>query len=751
MSGVSSHPPEQGALLIGREVEQRALARALDNLARPPAGGGQGQVVLLSGEPGIGKSALARWTANRARDAGIPVHWGFAWEAGGAPPYWPWTQCLRALLGDGRLPPPLADGFMARLATPLAQVLPELAAAGEALPPLLQPDQARFQLLEAVRSLLAEAAAGHPFVLALEDLHAADRESLLLLQHVCRHAVQAGFLVLGTFRELEARLADESSPLWRCAREALVLPLRGLCEQDVQALLERRAGRPAPSGRVRQIHAATEGNPLFLTELLALPSADLVADDAMPPVPGNVRQVIRQHLETLPAKTFRALAAAAVLGREFDAESLATLLESDENAVAAALQPALDAALLRPVGEAAWRFAHLFHRDVLYACLELGERQGLHLRRARALERATGQGLAESWAELAEHFLAAGPAHRPQAVAGWRAAARRAAERLAFTESAALCRRALDAFGAGPGAEPAERCALLLQAAAATLRAGDIDRGHMLCHEAFQLARALEDARLMAQAALTYGSAFAVGKVDPDLLRLLRDALAALDARPGRAGDAADAGLRARLQGRLAAALQPAADPAEPIAMARQAVALARSTGDRRALFETLTSAISALMDFAPAAEHLELSREYARLAEEFNDVPAQFRAHTVLFIDGLELADPQLMEAAMAHCERLARRIDLPHYQWRVYSARALQAVIHGDLDAAAQRLQRAQEAAAQAEDRMAEMTLSIQAFGLLGARGETARDVIDAAQQRIARAFEACGADGPPAPAPR
>ncbi|MCU0990618.1 MAG: AAA family ATPase [Xanthomonadales bacterium] len=281
MSSVSSHPPEQGALLIGREVEQRALARALDNLARPPAGGGQGQVVLLSGEPGIGKSALARWTANRARDAGIPVHWGFAWEAGGAPPYWPWTQCLRALLGDGRLPPPLADGFMARLATPLAQVLPELAAAGEALPPLLQPDQARFQLLEAVRSLLAETAAAHPFVLAFEDLHAADRESLLLLQHVCRHAVQGGYLVLGTFRELEARLADESSPLWRCAREALVLPLRGLCEQDVQALLERRAGRPAPSGRVRQIHAATEGNPLFLTELLALPSADLVADDAM--------------------------------------------------------------------------------------------------------------------------------------------------------------------------------------------------------------------------------------------------------------------------------------------------------------------------------------------------------------------------------------------------------------------------------------------------------------------------------------
>jgi ATP/maltotriose-dependent transcriptional regulator MalT len=148
-------------------------------------------------------------------------------------------------------------------------------------------------------------------------------------------------------------------------------------------------------------------------------------------------------------------------------------------------------------------------------------------------------------------------------------------------------------------------------------------------------------------------------------------------------------------------------------------------------------------MDFAPAAEHLELAREYARLAAEFNDVPAQFRAHTLLFIDGLELADPLLMEAALDHCERLAQRIDLPHYWWRVHSVRALQAVIHGDLDGAAQQLQRAQAAAAQTEDPMAEMTLSIQAFGLLAARGETGRDQIDAAQRRIAQAFEACGAD--------
>ena len=723
---MSKKQPEHAPALVGRDSEQQAILQVLAGL-----GHGQGQVVLLSGEPGIGKSSLARWTTFQAARAGVPVHTGFTWEAGGAPPYWPWTQCLRSLLDGRELP--------RRLAAPLAQLLPELAPDDASTAVRLQPDQARFQLLEAVRSVLADTAAAQPFMLVLEDLHAADRESLLLLQHVCQHAAQSRYLVLGTFRELEARLTDASSPLWRCAREALVLPLGGLREQDVQALLERQAGRPAPSRRVRQIHATTEGNPLFLTELLALLSGDLIASEQPLPMPGSVRQVIRQHLETLPPESFRALASAAVLGREFSTASLAALLRCDENAAAGALQPALEAALLRPAGESTWRFAHLFHRDVLYACLELDQRQGLHLRRATELERAVESGLLEAWAELAEHYSAAGPASRRQAIAAWRAAARRAAERLAFTESSALLRRALEAFGAGPEAEPSERCELLIQAADATLRAGDIEDGHALCRDAFQLARTLQDAGLMARAALTYGSAFTIGKVDPDLLRLLNEALAALANGLARR----DSGLQARLQARLAAALQPARQPAEPIAMAREAVALARTTGDRRTLFDTLTSAVSALMDFVPAGEHRALSREYAHLAEAFDDVPAQFRAHTMLFIDGLELADPSAMDAALDQCERLAQRIDLPHYQWRVHSARALQAVIHGDLDRAAQQLDRAQEAAAQTEDPMAEMTLSIQAFGLLAARGESGREAVDAAQRRIAQAFAACGAD--------
>jgi len=731
---MSPSVPQHAQPLVGREAEQRALAQALDALAD-----GAGGVVLLCGEPGIGKSALARWATAHARESDLPAYWGFAWEAGGAPPYWIWTQCLRALLAGHNAGADIA----APAAATLAQLIPELGSGESPGIEQLHPHQARFQLLEAVRSLLARAAAGHPFVLVLDDLHAADRESLFLLQHVCQHAAQSGYLVLGTFRELEARLADESSPLWRCAREALLLPLHGLGEQAVGALLEQLRGSPPDLERVRRMLAATEGNPLYLHELLALPGQQGAEPGALTELPGSLHQVIRQHLETLPDDTFVTLAAAAVLGREFESAALAELLVQDENTVVAALQPAVQANLLRPAGESVWRFGHLFHREVLYACLELGERQALHLRRATALERAMQSGLDDAWAELAEHWLAAGPAHRRRAVTAWRSAAQRAGERLAYTESAALFQRALETFGAGPGAEPAERFELMLQTACATLRAGDVDPGHALCLDAYRLARTLEDPVRMARAALAYGSTFTIGAVDPELVRLLRESLAALGRWRGQGASEDWNQLRPRLQARLAAALQPALDPSEPVGMAFEAVEQARATGNRRTLFETLTSAISALMDFAEAEDRLPLNREYGALAEAFDDVPAQFRAHALLFIDGLESGDARLMGTSIGHCARLAARIGLPHYQWRVHAARALLAMVQGELAAAQRHHDLARAEAERADDRLADTTLAIQAFGLLAESGVTDPVRVREAQEAIAAAMAASGAD--------
>jgi hypothetical protein len=715
--------PGRQQALIGRQAELSSLERIITGL-----GEGRGAVSLISGEPGIGKSALARWAADRAQDMGFPVYRGFCWEAGGAPPYWPWTQCLRALLAD--FPPPGAH------AAQLARLLPELADQAAGGFARLKPEQARFQLLESVRALLTDAAAQQPFVMILEDLHAADDDSLSLLQYAGQHSEAAGFLLIGTFRELEARLADPSSPLWRCARDAVHLRPSALAEADVREWLEQQTGHPAREARVRQLLTTTGGNPLFLTEVLALLSSNDTGQPADLPVPGSVRQVIRQHLATLPAATYEALETASVVGREFNLPALADLLDRDESAVQETLQPAVTASLLLETRPSACRFAHVFHRDALYADLEPAHRRELHLRRARHLESQAGTGSDELWSEMAEHFMAAGAAWREDAVNAWRRAAARAGERLALAESCSLYRRALDCFGAGPTADPAERCALSLQAAAACLRAGEIDTGNQLCREAFQLARTLGDAELMAHAALTRGGSFAVGKVDPELVGFLQDARSSLECER-------NPGQWARLQARLAAALQPAADPEGPIRMAQDAVALARKCGDEEILFQTLTSAISALMDLAPARERRTLTTEFEALARRFDDIPARFRAHLLQFIDALELAEPAQMASAIDACERLSLRIGLPHYQWRVDSARALQSTIHGDFAEAGERIARAEASAARAGDRMAQVPLSIQSFNLRVTNTEANVDELEAAWQRVAEALSATGAD--------
>ena len=149
---------------VGRATEIGIIGDAISGVRD-----GQGSVLLFAGEPGIGKSTLARTGADLAKSAGIAVYWGFSWEAGGAPAYWPWTQLLRSLVGEREV--------SAERVRPLAQVLPEVAT-GDSSQPELQPDQARFQLLEGVRALLATLGSASPFVLILEDLHAADSDSL---------------------------------------------------------------------------------------------------------------------------------------------------------------------------------------------------------------------------------------------------------------------------------------------------------------------------------------------------------------------------------------------------------------------------------------------------------------------------------------------------------------------------------------------------------------------------------------------
>ncbi len=648
---------------------------------------GHGRLILLAGEPGIGKSELARLAAAHAASRGVPVHWGFCWEAGGAPAYWPWTQALQSLAGA------LRKDSARRLGSRLRELFaPDARGPGHGGVGHLVADQALFQFMNAVRSLLAEATREQPCLLILEDLHAADAGSLDLLSFIAPQVKTMPLALIGTFRDAEAGADGDTASLWKAAREATLLRPGRLDEMQVLEYLETAAPDLADRENARLLYQTTEGNPLFLVELVnLLVSAGGPAGGAMR-LPDSIYQVIRQQLSRLPVATRDLLGKAAVLGREFEGGQLARFAGVDFESVAEALRAPGSQAFLRQVGEDSYRFAHVLYRDVLHEDLPKSRREALHEQRAGQLRNVPQPGRLAPWSEIATHLQQAGTAKRREAIAAWQEAARQATRRLAFVDACACLRKAVDIFGQGPVAEPTEKCSLLLDLAEAELRAGNIGPGRDHCREAYRIAETLGDSPLMARAALVYGSAFVAGQVDPELVGLLERALATL---PGR-----DVETRSRVQARLAAALQPAPDPEVPMAMAREAITLARESGAETVLFESLRSAISALMDFAPAAERLALNREYVELAERRGDLPEQFRGHMRLLVDACESADPAAFDDAIASCDAIAERIDLPHYRWKVESAKAMRDLLQGRLKDARHHMDRAAELGRDAAD---------------------------------------------------
>ena len=653
---------------------------------------GRGDVLLIAGEPGIGKSTLARHASDIAANEGVGVFWGFTWEIGVAPAYWPWTQVLRSLLAQHQQ----SEKHLGRL----GQLLPEAATADG---PTLNHDQARFQLMETTRSLLDEASQTKPLLLIFEDLHAADSDSLQLLHFVSRHVRNLPILIVATYRELEARDSADMTPLWQLTRDAKLIRPERLTPDEIRSYL-LATGRDADETLLQQLINTTSGNPLFVQEL-----ADLINRQDEPGwrLPDTVHQVIDQQVNRLAATTIHTLEAASVLGRRFDARLLERLLGKNDGSASVILAQAIDAQILHTTSEGNFEFSHALYRDVLYQRLSASERQRLHREQATLLRAFVDAGDQDRWLEVAIHLAGAGPEFRPQLVHAWRAAGQRAIKKLAFDEAVQAYERALTSFGDGPSASPVGRCELKLELASAMMARGDIEAAHEHCVEAYETAKMLEQPELMAEAGLTYGRSIMVATIDKWLVSSLRESLNLLD-------DAVTS-LRARVAARLAAAMQPAEDPQEPMQMARDSIALARGTNDAAVIYDVLRSAISALMDFAPAEERASLNREFEVLAKRENDVPGQFRCNLRLVIDASELGDHRMMDESIRACEAIAEKIGLPHYKWRVASILAMRESIKGNFRQATVLLQEAEALADLADDVGAMLTIPIQRFAII------------------------------------
>ena len=408
----SERPP--GSVFVGRERELEVILRALDD-----ALGGRGRLVVVGGEPGIGKSRLAEELAGEATNNRGRVLWGRCWEAGGAPPYWPWVQAIRSYVRESD-PEQLRRELGVRAAE-VADVVPDIR---ELLPDLGasqaidDPRSARFRLFDAIAAFLTSASRTKPIVLVIDDLHWADEGSLRLLEFVARELAGARLLLIGTYRDVElSRRHPLSQTLAELTRERLFerIALRGLSRDDVGRFVERTCGTSPPAELVGAIHAQTEGNPLFVTEVVRL----LTQEDELTPerlsgreswnirIPEGVREVIGRRLDRLSDRCNETLAVASVIGREFGLDQLERIVDDlSDDRLLQLLEEALSARVIEelPHGAGRYQFTHTLIQEILAEELSLTRRVRLHAHIAEALEALYGDDADRHAAELAHHF-----------------------------------------------------------------------------------------------------------------------------------------------------------------------------------------------------------------------------------------------------------------------------------------------------------------------------------------------------------
>jgi DNA-binding SARP family transcriptional activator len=487
-------PAEPGARgpFVGYERELSTLEELLEQTLE-----GAGALALVVGEPGIGKSRLTDELSAVARARGAAVLWGRCWEAGGAPAYWPWTQAIRAHIRDCE-----PDALRAQLgagSAEIAELLPELRDVFPDVPAaeLDGAEGSRFRVFEAIAAFLRRAAAAQPLVVVLDDLHAADEPTLLLLQFLAGALADAPVLIVGAYRDTELGAGDPARAMLaelgragNCVRVAL----GGLSADDTAHFVELSAS-VAPMPRLAAaLHDVSRGNPLFVSELARLLAAEerlheLGGDEALL-LPSGVGEVIARRLQRLSESCRRTLGLAAVVGREFDTALVEASGASKGEQLLGDLAEARAARVIEdvPGARGVMRFSHELVRDTIYDELGSVDRRRLHATVGDALERIHAGHLEPELARLAHHFAEALPAvSAEKAIDYLQRAGDAAAALLAYEEAIRLYGLAAE-IGRASQAAPALRCDALIKLGEQLVLAGQIARAEAALDEAEAIA-----------------------------------------------------------------------------------------------------------------------------------------------------------------------------------------------------------------------------------------------------------------------
>jgi DNA-binding SARP family transcriptional activator len=681
------------APLVGREPELEELARLWTKANDESTAASQysgtdraERLVLLTGDPGIGKTRLVAELARQAHDAGAFV------LAGRSPqealvPYQPFVEALRHYVlnvpfGELRSTAREYGSELSRLVPELRRRAPELPAPSEG-----EPETERYRLFEAVVGLLSEISAAAPVLLVLDDLQWADRPTLLLLRHLARAPDRGRVLILGAYRATEARMNGFADALVELRRERLMsqIEVKGLDEAETAELVRiHAAGNPSPSF-ARALHAETEGNPFFVEEIIRhLAEAGVLTDRAGARelqgfgLPEGVKDVIARRVERLDKKAMEWLRAAAVIGRDFDAALLEQVVSLDEEEFLSALDEALAADLVveTPAKAGRYSFSHALIRETLYEGMSAPRRARAHRRVGGALEVTGGE---RNLTALALHFTRAAAAEDAEKAIGYAArAGEQATAMLAYEEAMDHYARSLEVLERFRPEQEARRCEVLILLGEAQVRGGERLLAWETFREAAALAAKLGDSAALARSAIGASRRYVQppGVVDEELIGMLEQALAMTTGeRTVR---------RIALLARLCGALYYSNRRERMKELSAEATAIAAERGDPESRALAAAARRRAFWDPAHLEQRLSDATELLTLGREAGDLELALQGHAWLVLDLLEHGDADAVDAQIEAFTAGAELLRQPLYLWNAAVWRAMRALLAGQLDQA-------------------------------------------------------------------
>lgn len=682
------HPLSLTPGFVGREREMAELRTSLEK-----AIAGHGQLTLLVGEAGIGKTRTTEELAAHARSRNVRVLAGRCHEGEGAPPFWPWVQIVRSYLADHD--PAAVRTALGPGAATIAQVIPDVYEHLPDLPvpPPLESQPARFRFFDSFTAFLKREARAQPLVLILDDLHWADRPSLLLLQFLARELNDARLFILGACRDVGVEPAHPlTQTLGELARVAgsQNLSLHNLTESDIARFIELTTTRAPAASLVAAIFQKTTGNPFFVTEVVHALLRDGYMEQgeelnaASLPLPQRVRVAVDHRLGEISESCRQVLTTAAVVGSVFDISVLKAVEDNSRRLLQGdALLEVLDDAVAArfvmhdPNNIGRYRFSHALVRETLYATLSTEQRVQLHHQVGEALEhlwnlatepsRSTSSGQVLS--ELAFHFFQAAPGGNTRKAMTYAVQAGEHATALfAYEEAASHYQHALQLIALQPGDE-LQRCELLLALGDAQRRAGNTATARETFRAAADLARILrtygeeqQASSLLARAALGFALGFggitvAGGVEDPFVVNLLEESLQALGTE--------ESPLRVRVLSRLAMELYWSNDAGRRATLSQEAIASARRMEDPIALASALNARHVVLREPGNVEERLAIATEMMQLARKVDDKELTLRGHMWRLTDLLELGDLPTADREIGMYAQRAEELQQPSYLW--------------------------------------------------------------------------------------